>query len=47
MCEQEKINFMDEKVPLGQLDGGIRVPMLKCTIFIKKKKTKTKSKATS
>ena len=41
MCEQEKINFMYETIPLRQLDGGIRVPMLKCTIFIK---TKIKSK---
>ena len=37
MCEQEKINFMYETIPLRQLDGGIRVPMLKCTIFIKTK----------
>ena len=41
MCEQEEINFMHETIPLRQLDGGIRVPMLKCTIFIK---TKIKSK---
>ena len=32
---------MYEMYPLGQLDGGIRIPMLKCTIFIK---TKIKSK---
>ena len=35
MCEQENISFMYETIPLGQLDSGIKVPMLKYTIFIK------------